>query len=159
KKGRPPSLSSIYVPQTTIPPAAADGEGLTPDRDADAPRRGREEGRERPTLTLNRLGPGALDVSRGPGTGEATVCRRVACLVAEGAIPSDVALPEAFTEVLDGGLKDRLPLLVRLRELWDYVPRSGTSLTAAELVEALSRWIDRKQPDGLDVGLVRAHLE
>src|SRR6185503_15821724 len=91
---------------------------------------------------------------------KSTFCRWVAWLVAEGAIPSlDVPPPEEFTEVLDDGLKGRLPVLLRLREFWEYVrPRVGASVTVSDLEDAIVAWVDRRRPDGLDADLFRAHL-
>ena len=67
--------------------------------------------------------------------------------------------PEEFAEALDDGLKGRLPVLLRLREFWEYLPPSvGASLTVSDLEEAIGRWVDQKRPDGLDSRLLRAHL-
>lgn len=168
KKGRPPLLSAIYVPQTTTA-------GPSPDEDSDRSRKrrpgidvdmmGRERAmmgreRERPTLALGRLATESLYVSGGPGTGKSTFCRWVAWLVAEGALPSlDVPPPEGFAEVLDDRLKGRLPLLIRLRELWEYLPaRVGANPTVSELEESLGRWVDKKRPDGLNSDLLRTHI-
>jgi formylglycine-generating enzyme required for sulfatase activity len=160
KKGRPPSLSAIYVPQTVTAPPDRD-ETPTPRR----PRPGPDVDslgldRDRHTLALGRLATESLYISGAPGTGKSTFCRWVAWLVAEGAMPAtDVPAPDEFAETLDDGLKGRLPLLVRLREFWESLPpRAGTSLTVTDLEEALGRWVDRKRPDGLDSRLLRAHL-
>ncbi len=67
--------------------------------------------------------------------------------------------PDEFAEVLDDGLKGRLPVLLRLREFWEYLPpRAGASLTASDLEDAIGHWVDKKRPDGLDSALLRAHL-
>jgi hypothetical protein len=151
KKGRPPSLSAIYVPQTTTLRSHLNvGEAWD-----------REIAAHYPTLALSRLSTESLYVSGPPGTGTSTFCRWVAWLVAEGAIPSlEVTPPQAFTEVLDDGLKGRLPVLLRLREFWEYLPtRAGASLTVSDLEDAVAAWVDRKRPDGLDAALFRAHLK
>ena len=151
KKGRPPSLSSIYVPQTT--------------RDVWSDRLGFDEWTRGnrwggTTLALNRLATESLYISGAPGTGKSTFCRWVAWLVAEGAIPSlDVPPPDEYVEVLDDGLKLRLPVLLRLREFWEYLPpRVGGSSTVADLEDAIAAWVDRKRPDGIDGALFRAYL-
>jgi formylglycine-generating enzyme required for sulfatase activity len=160
KKGRPPSLSAIYVPQTTTAAPSAEEPPRRPGRrpGIDVDMLGRE--REQHNLALGRLAAESLYVSGAPGTGKSTFCRWVAWLVAEGAMPSlDVLPPEGFAEALDDGLKGRLPLLLRLREFWEYLPpRAGATLTASDLEEAMGRWVDKKRPDGLDSGLLLAHL-
>lgn len=161
KKGRPPSLSAIYVPQTTTsarPPEEQPSRRRQQRPGIDVDMRGRE--RERHTLALSRLATESLYVSGAPGTGKSTFCRWVAWLVAEGAMPSlDVLPPDDFTEILDEGLKGRLPVLLRLREFWEYLPpRVGASLTVSDLEDAIGRWVDQKRPDGLDSRLLRAHV-
>ena len=162
KKGRPPSLDTIYVPLTT---AAGDRE---PGRDRQRARLsvddmlGRARDDKRHVLLLDRLSRESLYVCGAPGTGKSTFCRWVAWLVAEGALPpADVAGPEAFTESLDRGLKGRLPILLKLREFWEHLPaRIGGGLATADVVDTLARWVEEiRQPDGLDAPLVRAHLE
>jgi formylglycine-generating enzyme required for sulfatase activity len=163
KKGRPPSLSTIYVPQTTTaPPETEESSGRTRGGRRHAAERVDLPGhdRERHTLALGRLANESLYMSGAPGTGKSTFCRWVAWLVAEGAMPSvDVpALDDDFVETLDDELKGRLPVLLRLREFWESLPPRGASLTVSDLEDAMCRWVDRKRPDGLDSGLVRAHL-
>jgi hypothetical protein len=84
KKGRPPSLSAIYVPQiSTAPPEPEEPSGRKPrghggrtDREALlAP------DRERYTLALARLAGESLYVSGAPGTGKSTFCRWVTWLI------------------------------------------------------------------------------
>ncbi len=115
---------------------------------------------DRHTLALNRLAHESLYVSGAPGTGKSTFCRWVAWLVAEGAMPALGRRPaDEFAETLDDGLKGRLPVLLRLREFWEYLPpRAGAGLTVSELEDAICRWVDKKRPDGLDSDLFRAHL-
>lgn len=161
KKGRPPSLSAIYVPQTTT---AAPSPEEQPSRrhnrrpGIDVDMLGRE--RERHTLALSRLATESLYVSGAPGTGKSTFCRWVAWLVAEGAMPTlDVLPPDGFSEMLDDRLKGRLPVLLRLREFWEFLPpRAGAGLTVSDLEDAIGRWVDKKRPDGLDSRLLYEHL-
>ena len=150
KKGRSPSLSAIYVPQTTTPTLPV------PNTDLSAA----EWAWQRSSLVLGQLNTKSLYVSGAPGTGKSTFCRWVAWLVAEGAIPPlDVSPPPGFTEVLGDGLKTRLPILLRLREFWEYLPpRVGASLTVSDLEDAIGSWVEKRRPDGLDVALFRAHL-
>jgi formylglycine-generating enzyme required for sulfatase activity len=166
KKGRPPSLGTIYVPQTTVAHAAPESQrrrgrpGIDVDMRGATRHPGEREG-ERHSLVLDRLARESLYLSGAPGTGKSTFCRWVAWLVAEGAVPAaDVTGPDEFAESLDSGLKQRLPILLKLREFWDLLPiRVGGGLTPADVEDALARWVDARQPDGLDARLVRAHLE
>jgi hypothetical protein len=71
KKGRPPSLSAIYVPQTTTPPPDSRRTGIRGQElptDVDTPR-------PRYNSALNRLTNESLYVSGAPGTGKSTLCR------------------------------------------------------------------------------------
>jgi formylglycine-generating enzyme required for sulfatase activity len=158
KKSRPP-LSAIYVPQTTVPATttARPSEGRKRTR-RDVDMVGHEA--EQTALVLSRLATESLYVSGAPGTGKSTFCRWVAWLVAEGAMPvPDIAPPEPYAETLDEGLRGRLPVLVRLRELWEFLrPRAGASLVRADLEAALGAWIDHIKPDGIDARLLQTHL-
>lgn len=158
RKARPPSLASIYVPQTTL----VTEQVLTTDRkrrpiiDVDMQGRGRDA--ERRVLVLTQLASQSLFVSGAPGTGKSTFCRRVACLVAEGAPADQGSMSQEFTEELGDELKGRLPLLLKLRELTDYLP-SKRSFTPSDVLDAIERWVTSRQPDGLHPALVRAHLD
>ena len=57
-------------------------------------------------------------------------------------------------------LRDRLPVLVPLREFRDYLPAQPgrRSLTAAQLQTALQRWLDQTRPGGLAWSDVAPHL-
>jgi formylglycine-generating enzyme required for sulfatase activity len=168
KKSRPPSLSAIYVPQTTTAApisreqAKKGGEKKSrkrrPGIDVDRLGREREQG---PTLALSRLAAESLYVSGAPGTGKSTFCRWVAWLVAEGAMPApEIAPPKGFTETLDKGLQGRLPVLLRLRELWEHLPaRIGATLARGDLEAAIGRRIEQLRPDGLDAATAQAHID
>ena len=115
---------------------------------------------ESSTVALSRLATESLYVSGDPGTGKSTFCRWVTWLVAEGAVPSlETPPPDEFAEVLDDRLKNRLPVLLRLRELWEYLPpRVGANMTVADLEDAMAAWVAKRRPDGLPAALFRAHL-
>jgi formylglycine-generating enzyme required for sulfatase activity len=162
KKSRPPSLSAIYVPQTTIPGWRAGGGRVARTRllheRVEASHLVREE---ESTLAVERLSAESLYVSGAPGTGKSTLCRWVAWLVAEGAMPvPDIAPPQAFTETLGEGLRARLPVLIRLREFWEYLPvRVAATLGRADLETAIGHWVEHVKPDGLDARLIQLHIE
>jgi formylglycine-generating enzyme required for sulfatase activity len=156
KKGRPPSLGTIYVPQTTS--AAPDSPEELSDRASDL--LVLELDGDRRALLLDRLSKESLYVDGPPGAGKSTFCRWVACLVAEGAVSAtDLAGPAPFVESLDRDLARRMPVLLKLREFWHYLPvRAGGGLTRADVERAIETWAESKQPDGLDAPLVWAHL-
>jgi formylglycine-generating enzyme required for sulfatase activity len=81
--------------------------------------------------------------------------------VAEGAMPpADVPAEDPFVETLGAGLTGRLPVLLRLREFWEFLPaRVGAALTVSDVETAFVRWVDANAPAGLDASLVLAHLE
>lgn len=154
RKARPPSLASINVPQTTV----VTERKLRIGRDVDVGGGMRPGARTRRALVLNELANESLFVSGAPGTGKSTLCRRVACRVAEGAlIEGGGSTPPEFAEVLNEGLKGRLPLLLKLRELTDYLPPKH-ALTPSDLQGAIDAWVVSKQPDGLTPALLQAHL-
>jgi formylglycine-generating enzyme required for sulfatase activity len=167
KKSRPPSLSAIYVPQTTTAaPISETARGTEKKKrrkgqaGIDVDLLGRERDHE-PTLALSRLAAESLYVAGPPGAGKSTFCRWVAWLVAEGDMPTpEIAPPERFAETLDKALQGRLPVLLRLRELWEHLPvRIGATLARGDLEAAIGRRIEQLRPDGLDAAIVQAHID
>lgn len=157
RKARPPSLASIYVPQTTLMSERVPWQGKMPSGEIYLDMEGRGHDVDRRVAVLNALAKKSLFVSGAPGTGKSTFCRRVACLVAEGATETSGAFPPEFVEVFDEGLKGRLPLFVKLRELTDYLPAKH-ALTPADVQDAVDAWVTSKQPDGLNAALLQAHV-
>jgi len=104
-QGRSLFLSSVYVPLVTT---RGGGREIAIDR------------RQRADLLLDALGNESLYVPGGPGFGKSTFCSWVAWLVCAGAIPpADVEPPGEFVESLPETLRNKLPVLVRLREFWE----------------------------------------
>ncbi len=104
----------------------------------------------------------SLYLSGAPGSGKSTFCRWVAWLVSEGAMPAhEVDPPQKYAERFPEALWGRLPVLVRLRDFWRFLPRlpSGSDLSGSELEQALVQWLASKQPKGLAAEELRAHLE
>jgi formylglycine-generating enzyme required for sulfatase activity len=162
KKGRPPSLSAIYVPQVCPSAADTDAELRAKHRAHGRPAIDEEDlARSRFSLAVDRLGRESLYVSGAPGTGKSTLCRWVAWLAAEGAMPAaEIPPPDEFVETFGEGLRGRLPVLIRLREFWELLPaRAEANLTVSDLEETIGHWLDRKRPDALDSTLFRAHLK
>ena len=116
---------------------------------------------ERPQLVLSSLEHGSLYLSGAPGSGKSTFCRWVAWLACEGAMPTHaVEFPEGYAEEFPETLRGGLPVLVRLRDFWRFLPRlsQGSDLSRSELEEALVRWLASKQPDGLVPEALQDHL-
>ena len=109
-------------------------------------------------VVLDLLENNSLYISGAPGCGKSTFCRWVAWLACNKAIPSpDVEGKTAYTEVLPESLKKRLPLLVRLRGFWPFLPYTPgiTELTGVQLDSALQKWFKNLSPPGL----TWAHLQ
>ena len=103
-------------------------------------------------LLLHRLGEQSLYVAGDPGTSKSTFCRWVSWLAATGEIPRfAVAAPDEFQEVLPDSLRERLPVLVRLREFAEYLPAQAgrRTLNAIQFQSALEGWLNQTRPGGL----------
>lgn len=162
KQGQAVRLNHVYVPLTTT--------AIEEELRAKGPHRGpydqdllrRAEGRQKPNLLLARLDKGSLYVPGDPGSGKSTFCRWAAWLVATGDLPkADVAAPEGYVEAFPKALAGRLPLLVRLRDVWRFLPRDPGRdwVSRAELESALGDWVDTGSPGGLEWADVVPHLE
>jgi hypothetical protein len=150
--GQAVRLTHVYVPLTT-----SSGGDARPEW-----RRLRRFDREKPRLLLDALGKRSLYVSGAPGSGKSMFCRWVAWLACAGAMPSlEIEAPEGYGETLDASLRDRFPLLVRLRDFWPFLPATPGlhALSRAELEAALGAWTRAKQHPDLDWENVRAHVE
>jgi formylglycine-generating enzyme required for sulfatase activity len=141
--GRSLFLSSVYVPLVT----AASEESLG--RSNSAPKD--DQAVEQPMLLLDALERQSVYVPGSPGAGKSTFCNWVAWLVCEGAMPQlDVDPPRAFVETLPTPLVGKLPVLVRLREFWQALPRvSGQALSAGDFAAILQSWL-RERASGAD---------
>jgi len=162
KQGQAVKLNHVYVPLMTT---AIEIERQTITKRHD--RSGEEEtlrleGRAELNLLLEQLDKSSLYVPGDPGTGKSTFCRWVAWLVAAGDMPTaEVAAAEDYVEPYPQGLAERLPLLVRLRDVWRFLPRDAgrDCLSRAELESALGNWLDTGNPGGLDWADVAPHLQ
>lgn len=160
KQGRTIKLNTVYVPLTVT---LATGDAASARR-RHARRRHRQARRRRdrlnPELLLAELAAHSLYVAGAPGSGKSTFCRWVAWLTCADEVPTHTVRPPArYAERLPSELRDRLPLLVRLREFWPQLPTiGGTALTSNEIEAALIRWIDTKRPGGLKGEVFKHHL-
>jgi hypothetical protein len=158
RHGQAVRLNHIYVPVTTrsgdLLAKTADPGGLVASR--------WRELAERPQLALGALEHDSLYLSGTPGSGKSTFCRWVAWLVSEGVMPAHEVKPsQEYAEQFPEALRERLPVLVWLRDFWRFLPRlpSGSDLSGSELEQALVRWLASRQPQGLVAEELRAHLE
>jgi formylglycine-generating enzyme required for sulfatase activity len=155
KHGQSARLDNVYVPLTT-----SAGTGGEPKGEADLPRRAFGE-REKPQLLLDLLDRQSLYVSGAPGSGKSTFCRWATWLLCEGAMPPQpIPAPEGYSENFPRTLDNRLPLSVRLREFWPYLPEipDCRELSSKQLEDALRYWLEKKEPGGLTWDEVEAHL-
>ena len=109
-------LRSVYVPLvTSVTRVAAE-----PD---ESPANILREQEEAPARVLDRLNEQSLYLVGDAGTGKSTFCRWVTWLVCTGAMPEHaVPVPEELAESEPAQLSGRLPVLVRLRDLWLHLP-------------------------------------
>ena len=160
KQGQAVRLSSVYVPLATTGgerAAGADNERMR--REALAPGE-----RERVTLLLDRLGESSLYVSGDPGSGKSTFCRWVAWLACDGDVPEhnvEADVDDTLLERWPEALRNRLPVLVRLREFWETLPpgEPGVALTGAALERLLLAWVEQTERGGLRGAHLQVHLE
>ncbi|MDA1051677.1 MAG: SUMF1/EgtB/PvdO family nonheme iron enzyme [Planctomycetota bacterium] len=153
KHGQAVRLNHVYVPQTTLKLERGAVEGI---------RLGSGKDNVGLELLLNLLDNESLYISGAPGSGKSTFCRWVAWLASAGHMPShDVQSSGEFAERFPDALRDRLPLLIRLREFWNQLPMTPGCdvLTWSEFEAVLRRWFEQKEFAGLTWPVVRDHLQ
>ncbi|MGH8583710.1 MAG: SUMF1/EgtB/PvdO family nonheme iron enzyme [Gammaproteobacteria bacterium] len=140
-------LGQVYVPAVTA------GKGVE--------RAGRPLGEKAYERLLQRLGEESLYVPGAPGSGKSTFCRWATLVALLGEVPPHpIDVPEEFKERLPDALRDRFPLLCRLRE-WADLPECCEGKghwKRAQLEAALAGWLTRTQPGGLTPDAFRAAL-
>ena len=111
-----------------------------------------------PQLLLSVLGENSLYVSGDPGTGKTTFCRWVGLLAATGKIPQFCVDDPEYLETLPDTLRGRLPVLVRLRELGDYLIDTPATSKPRTLDAVLKDWATATKLGGLSWADVKSHL-
>ncbi len=157
KEGRAVCLNHVYVPLTTPRPHKASNARQDPEETV--LRLDREE--EKPQLLLELLDWQSLYLSGPAGSGKSTFCRWVTWLACAGGIPQHpVAPPEGCGEVFPESFRNRLPLLVRLRDFWKYLPEEpgGRALSRNDLEKSLEHWVEGTSPGGLAWPCAADHL-
>jgi hypothetical protein len=135
----PTRLSQVYVPALTT------AKRMTEDLQAEAERAAAREDRPAYDLLLSRLGEASLYVPGDPGAGKSTFCRWLALVAASEVLPSHpIPDPDAYRETYPEPLRERLPVLVPLREFWQSLSleRGAQHLGRDALVSALGRWLE-----------------
>ena len=135
-QGKSLFLRSVYVPLITSASEELVGRSI-PVAEGD-------ETREHAPLLLSALDRQSLYVPGAPGSGKSTFCSWVAWLACEGAMPqSNVAPPDEFVEAFPASLSGKLPVLVRLREIWHALPLagSGRGFAADDFIDVLQAWL------------------
>ena len=161
------SLQDVYVPLLTSQRFDRMLDEMSPD--STTGRRGQhafkqqvgetESGDEaKSQLLLSVLGEKSLYVSGDPGTGKTTFCRWVGLLAATGKIPQFCVDDPDYLETLPDALRGRLPVLVRLRELGDYLIVKPTPSKLRTLEAVLKDWATATKLDGLSWADLKSHL-
>ena len=136
-------LGQVYVPAVTA---------LMRDNEVELMKIGKTWHARTHELLLERLGKESLYVSGAPGTGKSTFSRWVSLAAAAGMLPAHpIETPQGFDEQLPDGLRDRFPLLCRLREWAGHSACVGGNgfWTRVQLEGSLACWLANAQPGGL----------
>jgi formylglycine-generating enzyme required for sulfatase activity len=137
----PTQLSQVYVPAITPARRAPAPPDPTPTLAAPD---GRPDDQPQHELLLGRLGEESLYCPGDPGAGKSTFCRWLALVVAGGAVPAHpIGEPDTYRETFPAALRERLPVLVPLRDFWPALPLTPGShhLSPAALSAALGHWL------------------
>ena len=159
KHGQAVTLRNVYVPvvtRSTRQDPSSDEKPKIIER-----RRNPESEAEDYELLQTLVAEKSFYLSGTPGSGKTTFCRWLALGVCLGELPvHPVPPPEGYVESFPEPLRGFLPLLIRLREFWDFLKTSGMAveLTRANLEIALKEWVEGKRYDGLTWSIVRKHL-
>jgi len=159
QQGQALTLSHVYVPALTAPPAEPDV--ATAGRRRKRKTQPDETAERKPVPLLQRPNAESLYVSAPAGAGKSTFCRWA---VLQSILAADLAhavpAPEEFAETAPMNLRGRLPLLVPLRDFHEGIDGGlvRRTLYHRELEEALAAWVDRSLADRLTGENFLAHL-
>ena len=161
QQGQALRLTHLYVPAIVSGQEREPGRPEDPERLIDASFQS-EMGEQRPPLLLERVGRDSLYVTGDPGSGKSVFCRWAALATLLGKVPDlPIAAPEGYSETLPEALQGRLPLLLRLRALWEKLPsqQGHGELSQSQFEKVLYAWLTEHRPGGLDGQTARAYLE
>jgi formylglycine-generating enzyme required for sulfatase activity len=160
KIGHSVTLRNVYVPvvtQNREPQSKISGhiriELQTP---------GSAESRTKSRLLQSIIAEKSIYLSGAPGSGKTTFCRWLTLAICQGELTThSVAPPEGFLETFPEPLRGLLPILIKLREFWEFLPNldQGAELTRYQFESVMKQWIEGKKFDGLAWSTVQDHLE
>jgi hypothetical protein len=156
KHGSGVRLNHVYTPLASSARPEETRQGQK-SRDGETMTRAQESRK----LLLALLNEQSLYVSGDPGSGKSTFCRWITWLTCNGEMPDvDVPAPEEYQEPFPGQLRDRLPVLVRLRDFWQHLPPNGIrSVGVGSLEHALELWLTDQKYPAMNWTCLKGHLE
>jgi hypothetical protein len=160
QQGQALTLSHVYVPALTAPPAKPDVP-TTGKRRRNRKTPPEETAERKPIPLLQRLDAESLYVPAPAGAGKSTFCRwAVLQSIAAADLAHAVPAPEEFAETAPMNLCRRLPLLVPLRDFHEGIDcgRGRRSGHRRQLEETLAAWVDQSLADRLTGENLLAHL-
>ncbi len=160
KIGHSVTLRNVYVPVVT---QNREPQTKKPDEVGfERQQPGSEERRAQYRLLQSIIAEKSIYLSGAPGSGKTTFCRWLALAICQGELTAHpVTPPDGFLEVFPEPLRGRLPLLVKLRDFWQFLPNleRGAELTHAQFELAMKNWIEGKKFGGLAWSTVQDHLD
>jgi hypothetical protein len=117
--------------------------------------------KERPQLLLDLIDRDSLYVSGVPGSGKSTFAHWLTWLCCMGHMPSEQLVgPVGYREAYPSSMNGRLPILVRLREFHENIPRIARrqEMTGAEFEGCLSKWLNACKPGGMTWDCLKQQL-
>jgi hypothetical protein len=145
QQGQALTLSHVYVPALTAPPAEPDV-STAGKRRRKSKTEPEETAERKPVPLLQRLDAESLYVLAPAGAGKSTFCRwAVLQSIAAADLAHAVPAPEEFAETVPMNLRGRLPLLVPLRDFHEGIDGGRGRRTGhrRELEETLAAWVDQ----------------
>ncbi|MFO0819020.1 MAG: SUMF1/EgtB/PvdO family nonheme iron enzyme [Pirellulales bacterium] len=153
KEGQSLRLTQVYVPLITL--RLGDES-----RNIESPHVRHQA--EKPQLLLDLFDRQSLYVSGPPGSGKSTFARWVAWLCCSGSMPAGQQPgPEGYRESFPESLRGKLPVLIRLRDFYDSLPKipGCDALTLAQFEQSLAQWLAARKPGGLTWDCLKHCLE
>ncbi|MGA8759211.1 MAG: hypothetical protein WB611_23455 [Stellaceae bacterium] len=161
QQGQALTLSHVYVPALTAPPAEPDVPTAGKRRRKRKTVQSEETAERKPIPLLARLDAASLYVPAPAGAGKSTFCRWAVLQSIDAAdLAHAVPAPEEFAETAPVNLRGRLPLMVPLRDFHEAIDcgRGRRTGHRQELEKTLAAWVDQSLADRLTGDNLLAHL-